>query len=167
MRHEPGEHGLSSRAARVGLAECRPCVPGLAYFSFCDTFGIGSDPGLTVTVRLPSARGRLPTHSWIERETHPHILAAAPPPPSCSRVWLPSQIDGVSFSHLVTNHCVTRGRCSKLLRSLREIHEAKKIPRGSHGEVGTSGSREENNAPSSKDGTCELKKQNIYKPGGI
>ncbi|CAM9314502.1 unnamed protein product [Ectocarpus fasciculatus] len=63
-----------------------------------------------------------------------------------------TKIDGVSFSHLVTNHCVTRGRCSKLLRSLLEIHEAKKIPRGPHGEVGTSGPGEENNGPSSKDG---------------
>ncbi|CAN0125455.1 unnamed protein product, partial [Ectocarpus sp. 4 AP-2014] len=63
-----------------------------------------------------------------------------------------TKIDGVSFSHLVTNHCVTRGRCSKLLRSLREIHEAKKIPRGPRGEVGTSGPGEENDGPASKDG---------------
>ena len=34
------------------------------------------------------------------------------------------QIDGVSFSHLVTNHCVTRGRLAKLLGGLSVIHTA-------------------------------------------
>lgn len=34
------------------------------------------------------------------------------------------QIDGVSFSHLVTNHCVTRGRFAKLLAGLGVIHAA-------------------------------------------
>lgn len=35
------------------------------------------------------------------------------------------QIDGVSFSHLVTNHCVTRGRFAKLLAGLGVIHAAR------------------------------------------
>ncbi|CAM9558807.1 unnamed protein product, partial [Sphacelaria rigidula] len=33
-----------------------------------------------------------------------------------------TRIDGVSYSHLVTNHCVTRGRFLKLLCGLRAIH---------------------------------------------
>lgn len=46
-----------------------------------------------------------------------------------------SQIDGVSFSHLVTNHCVTRGRFMKLLRGLGAIHAAKR-------QMGAAASRE-------------------------
>lgn len=37
-----------------------------------------------------------------------------------------SQIDGVSYSHLVTSQCVTRGRFLKLLHGLAAIHTARK-----------------------------------------
>eukprot|EP00904_Undaria_pinnatifida_P013269 jgi/Undpi1/9072/HiC_scaffold_26.g11532.m1 len=39
-----------------------------------------------------------------------------------------TKIDGVSFSHLVTNHCVTRGRFFKLLDGLARIHAAVRSP---------------------------------------
>lgn len=52
------------------------------------------------------------------------------PPPFLLRQFLlrvarAPQIDGVSFSHLVTNRCVTRGRFYSLLDGLRAIHTAK------------------------------------------
>eukprot|EP00752_Nemacystus_decipiens_P003093 g2864.t1 len=45
-------------------------------------------------------------------------------PPELTHLF-PTLIDGVSFSHLVTNHCVTRGRFNNLLDGLRAIHTAK------------------------------------------
>lgn len=46
------------------------------------------------------------------------------------------QIDGVSFCHLVTNHCLTRGRFDNLLDGLHAIHTAKAPSRGAHAAVG-------------------------------
>ena len=59
--------------------------------------------------------------------------------PSPSRVvHHDCQIDGVSFSHLVTNHCVTRGRFAKLLGGLGVIHAAIRTSNGTAGMVGNS-----------------------------
>ncbi|CAN0003597.1 unnamed protein product, partial [Laminaria digitata] len=46
------------------------------------------------------------------------------------RLLLGYNIDGVSFSHLVTNHCVTRGRFAKLLAGLGVIHAATRLSNG-------------------------------------
>ena len=52
------------------------------------------------------------------------------------RVARTPQIDGVSFSHLVTDRCVTRGRFYSLLDGLRAIHAAKAPSREPHSAVG-------------------------------
>ncbi|CAM9959645.1 unnamed protein product, partial [Hapterophycus canaliculatus] len=59
-----------------------------------------------------------------------------------------------SFSHLVTNHCVTRGRFAKLLASLRAIHAAKKLPSGTYSKSGGTRSGEGENSMRSKDIRC-------------
>lgn len=48
------------------------------------------------------------------------------------------QIDGVSFSTLVTNHCVTRGRFAKLLQRLSSIHTAAKSSKRGHDVISAS-----------------------------
>ncbi|CAM9226622.1 unnamed protein product, partial [Scytosiphon promiscuus] len=68
--------------------------------------------------------------------------------------WRSFLVDGVSFSHLVTNHCVTRGRFGKLLGGLGAIHAAKKSPSGTNGKLGRSSSAEANQRISTKDVRC-------------
>eukprot|EP00903_Cladosiphon_okamuranus_P016587 g15301.t1 len=62
-----------------------------------------------------------------------------------------TKIDGVSFSHLVTNRCITRGRFSGLLNGLRAIHNAEAPARGAHACEGVTA------APASEPLPCEKK----------